>query len=170
MTPETATSASPTFAVVACSRCGRPWAVELRHATVSCPACRTAYDVAGRSRLWQGDDARAAQEAVAHHRASLDGGLAAVQALRPFRAEPRHDSPADAAAAQAAGITNLSARSEAVALWMTRLMGLVPHVQLLDAMTKAGIDQARAEREIIRLLATDLMVEPRAGSYRILDA
>lgn len=170
MIPETATSAPPTFAVVACSRCGRPWAVELRHATVSCPTCRTAYDLAGRTRLWQGADARAAQEAVAHQRASLDGGLAAVQALKPFRPQPRHDSPADAAAAQAAGITNLSARSEAVALWMTRLVRLVPHAQLLDAMAKAGIERTRAEREIVRLLATDLMVEPRAGSYRILDA
>ena len=157
------------FAVVVCSACRQPWAVELRHATASCPACATTYDLAGRTPVWQGDDARAAQAAVAHHRAALSGGLAAVQMLKPRRPEPRHDSPADAAAAQAGGIVNLSARAEAVALWMTRLRGLVPHRELLEAMGKAGIDGERAEREVVRLLATDLMMEPKAGHYRILD-
>jgi hypothetical protein len=158
------------FAVVACSACRQPWAVELRHATATCPACRSAYDLAGRKPLWQGEDARAAQAAVAHHRAALAGGLPAVQALRPVRPEPRHDSPADAAAAQAGGIVNLSARAEAVALWMTRLMGQVPHQELVEAMGKAGIPRERAEREVVRLLATDLMMEPKAGRYRALDA
>lgn len=159
------------FAVVACSACRAPWAVELRHETVSCPACHAPYEAAGRSRLWQGDDAREAQAAVAHHRAALAGGLAAVQALAPRRPEPRHDSPADAAAAQASGLANRSARAEAVALWMTRLRGgLVPHAELVEAMAKAGLDPVRAEREVVRLLATDVMVEPRAGHYRVLDA
>jgi hypothetical protein len=158
------------FAVVVCSACRQPWAVELRHATASCPACSVAYDLADRKPVWQGEDARSAQAAVAHHRAAMAGGLQAVQALRPHRPEPRHDSPADAAAAQAGGIVNLSARAEAVALWMTRLVGLVPHPQLLEAMGKAGIPRERAEREVVRLLATDLMMEPKAGRYRILDA
>jgi hypothetical protein len=162
---------SPTgYAVVVCSACRKPWAVELRHATVSCPGCGTPYDRAARKPLWQGEDARAAQAAVAHHRAATAGGLAAVQAFKPYRAEARHDSPADAAAAQAAGIVNLSARAEAVTLWMTRLVGAVPHAALVEAMGLAGIDRARAEREVVRLLATDVMMEPKAGHYRILDA
>lgn len=160
----------PRFAVVACSTCRSAWAVELRHATSTCPACNGEVDLRGRSKLWMGDDARQAQAAVAHHRAALAGGLQAVQQLKPHRAEPRHDSPADAAAAQAGGIVNKSARAEAVALWMTRLLGLVPHGELVAAMAKAGIPAERAEREVVRLLATDLMMEPRAGHYRVLDA
>jgi hypothetical protein len=161
------------FAVVACSACRAPWAVELRHATASCPSCHAPVEVAARTRLWQGDDAREAQAAVGHHRAAMAGGpaaLAAVQALAPRRPAPRHDSPADAAAAQASGLANKSARAEAVALWMTRLLGQVPHADLLEALGKAGIERPRAEREVVRLLATDVMVEPRAGHYRVLDA
>jgi hypothetical protein len=163
--------ADPRYAVVVCSACRSPWAVELRHDTASCPSCHAQAEVAARTRLWQGDDARQAQLAVAHHRAALAGGLAAVQGLAPRRPEPRHDSAADAAAAQASGLTNKSARAEAVALWMTRLRGgLVPHAELVDAMGKAGLDADRSEREVVRLLATDVMVEPRAGFYRVLDA
>jgi hypothetical protein len=158
------------YGVVACTRCRLPWAVELRHETASCPGCHASYALADRKLLWHGEDGRAAQAAVAHHRAALSGGLAAVAGLKPKRPEARHDSPADAAAAQAAGIVNLSARAEAVALWMTRLVGPTPHGQLVDAMGKAGIDRTRAEREVVRMLATDLLLEPKAGSYRILDA
>ena len=158
------------YGVVVCTPCRLPWAVELRHATASCPRCQASYDLAGRTLLWHGEDGRAAQAAVAHHRAALAGGLAAVAGLKPKRPEARHDSPADAAAAQAAGIVNLAARAEAVALWMTRLIGPVPHRDLLEAMAKAGIERTRAEREVVRMLATDLLMEPKAGFYRILDA
>jgi hypothetical protein len=168
--PPVQAAARAGFAVVVCTPCRRPWVAELRHATASCPSCRTPYDLAARKPLWQGEDARAAQAAAAHHRAAMAGGLAAVQGLQPRRAEPRHDSPADAAAAQAGGLVNLSARAEAVALWMTRLAGPVPHRALVEAMEKAGIDRARAEREVVRMLATDVMVEPKAGHYRVLDA
>jgi hypothetical protein len=158
------------FAVVACSACRQAWAVELRHASVSCPHCKSSVDLSSRTKLWLGDDARAAQVAVAHHRAALAGGAQAVAALQPRRPEARHDSPADAAAAQAAGIVNKSARAEAVALWMTRLCGMASHRDLLDAMQKADLDRGRAEKEVVRLLATDVMVEPRAGFYKVLDA
>lgn len=157
------------FAVVACSACRKPWAVELRHATATCPSCRSSVDVATRAQLWAGDDAREAQAAVAHHRAALAGGAQAVAALQPHRAEPKHDSPADAAAAQAVGIVNKSARAEAVALWLTRLCGMASRRDLLEAMAKADLDRGRAEKEIVRMLATDVMVEPRAGFYRVLD-
>ena len=157
------------FAVVACTACRQPWAVELRHATASCPKCNASYTLPDRKPLWHGDDGRAAQAAVAHHRAAMAGGLEATQALKPRRPGPKHDSPTDAAAAQAAGIVNLSARAEAVALWMTRLVGLATHGQLIEAMVKAGLDPARAEREVVRLLAMDLLMEPKAGHYRLVD-
>lgn len=156
------------FAVVACSACRQPWAVELRHAEAACPACKAKAPLASRVHLWSGDDARAAQAAVAHHRAALAGGAVAVASLQARRPDARHDSPGDAAAAQAAGLVNKSARAEAVALWMTRLVGATPHAELIAAMGKAGIPPERAEREVVRMLATDLLMEPRAGHYRLL--
>lgn len=158
------------YAVVACSACRRPWAVELRHQGATCPSCHTAVSLRDRTRLWAGDDPREAQAAVAHHRAALAHGLLAVQTLQPRRSEPRHDSPADAAAAQAVGIVNQSARSEAVALWMQRLVGPVPHDDLMAALGKAGVAAARAEREVVRMLACDVLMEVRPGVYRLVDA
>lgn len=49
------------FAVVACSACKKPWAIETRHDRVSCPRCGKGYDVDARLHLWQGDDARGAR-------------------------------------------------------------------------------------------------------------
>ncbi|HJQ92796.1 MAG TPA: hypothetical protein VJ874_00765, partial [Candidatus Thermoplasmatota archaeon] len=76
--PDRSPLAKARFAVVVCSGCRKPWAVELRHATASCPACKASHDLAGRAPVWQGDDARAAQAAVAQHRAAMAGGLHAV--------------------------------------------------------------------------------------------
>lgn len=155
------------FAVLSCA-CGEPWAAETRHAKVSCPRCGHAADLATRQRLWQGDDATAARAAAATLRAQAAGALESTLAVPAKPA--RHDSPADAAAAQAAGITNKSDRAETVALWMTRLVGATRHADLLDALQRAGIDSARAEREILRMLATDYLTEPRAGSYRVIGS
>lgn len=155
------------FAVLGCS-CGERWAAETRHARVSCPRCGQAADLATRQRLWQGDDATAARLAAGDLRAQAAGACALVLE-RPTK-NVRHDSPADAAAAQAAGIINKSDRAEAVALWMTRLVGPTPHGDLVDALRRAGLDAARAEREITRMLAMDYLTEPRAGTYRVLDA
>jgi hypothetical protein len=65
-------------------------------------------------------------------------------------------------------VTNRSARAETVALWMSRLAGPTPHDALVQALLKAGLDRTRAEREIVRMLAMDYLMEPRAGSYQVL--
>lgn len=52
------------FAVVVCSDCHRPWAIELRHEKVTCARCGRTYTVADRRLVWQGDDARQAQAAI----------------------------------------------------------------------------------------------------------
>src|SRR5688572_22498469 len=90
---ERAVLRNPRFAVVACSACRQPWAVELRHAEASCPSCKATASLRERVHLWSGDDARDAQAAVARHRAALAGGpaaVAAVAALAPRRPAPRH--------------------------------------------------------------------------------
>lgn len=154
------------FAVLACP-CGERWAVETRHAKVACPGCRLTADLVTRQRLWQGDDAAAASQAAGALRAAAAG---APQVLEPPLREARHDSPLDAAAAQAAGVVNKSDRAEVVALWMTRLVGSPSHTQLVDALQRAGLDATRAEREVMRMLAMDYLMEPRAGTYRVLEA
>lgn len=155
------------YAVLACP-CGEPWATETRHATATCPRCGAAADVASRKRLWQGDDARAAREAAGMARATAAGAPSSL--LEPVAREARHDSPEDAAAAQAKAITNRSDRAEVVAMWLTRLVGQPSHAQLVDALGRAGLDRSRAEREVVRMLATDYLMEPRAGHYRVIDA
>jgi DNA-directed RNA polymerase subunit RPC12/RpoP len=153
------------YAVIACSLCRQPWAIEQRNQTAKCPACSRVVAIAGRLKLWEGDNGLQAAEAAGRQRASgFD-----VAALENQGAKvPRHDSPADAAAAQAQGIINQSRRAESVATWMTRLVGQPSHQQLVEAMAKAGLEQQRAEREIVRMLACDYLTEPRAGTYRVL--
>ena len=155
------------FAVVACSRCREPWAIDLRHKTVACPRCQTRVDVARRTRLWQGDDARSAAQAAASLRSG--DGAAQVHALADHRPVPRHDSPVDAAAAKANAVINKSQKAETIALWLTRLVGAASHDDHIAAMRQAGLASDRAEQEIVRMLATDVIYEPRAGHYQALE-
>lgn len=153
------------FAVVTCSRCKEPWALELRHATATCPRCQAKVEVAKRRRLWEGDDAREAQAAAAQARLTGAAGPEAVL-LTPQKV-PRHDAPVGAAAAAGRGITNLSQRAEAVAVWLCQ-EGPASDGDLTDALVAAGLDAERAGKEIVRMLACDHLYEPRAGHYGVL--
>ncbi len=162
----------PVYAVIACSACRMPWLIELRHATASCPRCQKRVDVARRTRLWQGEDQRQAQAAVAAHRAAMATGQPVaqiVEALRPEEPLARHDDPLDAAAAQARQARNLSERADLLALWGTRLMDGLDHDILMEGLRRAGLPGERAAKEIVRMLATDVIFEPRPGHYRHLE-
>jgi len=155
------------YAVTACSGCAQPWAVDLRQASSSCPHCGARAELRSRRLLWQGDSPQAAQAAAASLRIPAGAGpLLTRLAERPAHSLPRHDSPLDAAAARGAGLTNKSERAEAVAEALTRLCGMVPHEDLLEALDRAAIPRARAEQEVVRMLAVDRMMEPRPGHYR----
>ncbi|MCA1818815.1 MAG: hypothetical protein LC620_01970 [Halobacteriales archaeon] len=164
-----------TYAVLRCPACRNPWAVDLRNATATCPACSRKADTRTQARLWEGDLPQDAQQAASSLRLARHGvpteASQVVQALaeRPARAVPRHDSPVDAAAAAGAGIRNLSERAEAVAAALTKLRGWAGHDDLLSALSKAGLDGARAAAEVHRMLAADRMMEPRPGRYRFLE-
>jgi hypothetical protein len=112
---------------------------------------------------WTGDDPAEASAAVARLRAGPGSTL-----VQPPRV-PRHDDRLDAAAAQARGLPP-SRRADAVAYALSLLAGEpgMPHGELTEAMERAGLEPARAEREVVRLLATDRLVEPRPGRYRLL--
>lgn len=82
----------------------------------------------------------------------------------------QHDSAVDAAAAKANAVVNKSQKAELVALWLTRLQGPSSHNDHLAAMRKAGLDAERADKEIVRMLAMDVVFEPKAGVYQCLEA
>lgn len=155
------------FAVISCP-CPETWAVETRHAKVACPRCGKAAELATRHRLWQGDTADDARKAAGTLRAQAAGATGLI--LERPAPPARHDSAADAAAAKASGIRSKSERAEAVALWLTRLVGQPSHDDLVEALVRSGLDNGRAEREVHRMLAMDYLMEPRAGSYKVIDA
>jgi len=158
------------FAVVVCPSCREPWAVEQRHASAACPSCHKKVELAHRTRLWEGTDAREAQQQAAHHRAELASkGLSArVSQYQPAPRTPRHDSPAQEAAAAARGIANKGSRAEQVATTLARLRGAVPHAELVESLQLAGLEAERAEVEVARMLAMDILMEPKAGQYKVL--
>jgi len=149
--------------VVACPGCGAVRAAEARHASSTCVRCGERHSHAAGRVLASGVPAAAAREIVAR--------AAAPQGPAPAPRVDRHDDPLDAAAAKGRAIANRSARAEAVALWCCRLLGgAVRHAQLLDALQRAGLDADRAEQEVVRMLACDLLLEPRPGLYRLVEA
>jgi hypothetical protein len=157
------------FAVVVCPGCREPWAVEARHDSAACPGCRKSVELAHRTKLWEGADAREAQRQAAHHRAQMAGRTvsATVSLFQPKARSVRHDSPAEEAAATARGIANKGARAEMVAATLGR-GGPMPHADLVQALQLAGLDAERSEAEVTRMLAMDILMEPKAGHYRVL--
>jgi DNA-directed RNA polymerase subunit RPC12/RpoP len=156
------------YAVIACSQCRNPWLIELRHTNVACPGCRHRVAVARRTRLWQGDSMNEAQQAVALHRAAFaqDTNIVAAAAIMRMPSPlARHDDPLDAAAAKCKAIRNASARADELGKWLTRLVGQASHDTWLDGLSRAGLDPERAQKELVRMLATDVIFEPRAGFY-----
>lgn len=99
----------------------------------------------------------------------MAGGRQAVVALQDARPVPRHDSPRSAAAAKANAVVNKSQKADIIALWLTRLQGDGSHDDHVEAMREAGIDRERAEKEITRMLAMDVVFEPVPGRYRCLE-
>ncbi len=163
------------FVVVVCSRCHRAWSAESRHHHSSCPRCPASVDLRRRRRFWEGDDAATARQAAAAVNAALEQGIdpqdaaEAIRLLAPEERTARHDSAIDAAAAKARPLVNKSQRAEAVALWLTRLQGPSSDDDYMAALRKAGLAHERAEKEIIRMLACDVVFEPRPGHYAALQ-
>lgn len=111
-----------------------------------------------RKTLWEGDSGREAAAA-----------LQTLHAAPPVPERlPRHDDATDAAASKARAIGKAK-RAEEAALWLGRLMDPMSHEALCLTLEKAGLDGGRAEREIQRMLACDILTEPRAGYYRMLS-
>ncbi len=157
------------FAAIVCPDCRRAWTVERRHETVTCPRCGHTTAQASRKPIWTGDDVSGAQEALTLHH----GGIAALAASqRPPNRAARlpHDSAVAAAASRGTGIINKSERAEAVARALASAPQTAGHADLRLALEHAGLERERAESEIVRMLATDILMEPRAGQYTLVSA
>lgn len=157
------------FAVISCG-CANAWAVDLQSDTSRCTKCGRNAKLEKRQRHWQGDNARDAGKAAAAIRTALAQSRPIKEAGASARdlADERpvcHDSPSDAAAAKAREVTNASERAETVALWLTRLQGPTDESTYLDTLQKAGLNRERAAKEIVRMLACDVIYEPMAGKY-----
>ncbi|HET6398791.1 MAG TPA: DUF1922 domain-containing protein, partial [Candidatus Thermoplasmatota archaeon] len=61
------------FAVLACTACGRPMAVDERHAATSCPACGQRVEHRRARVAWRGPDARLAGSVLASLKAASSG-------------------------------------------------------------------------------------------------
>jgi hypothetical protein len=126
--------------------------------------------------LWQGGSAHEAATAAAAVRAAIlqgrtpEDAATAVAAIAPAPRDARHDSPLDAAAAKARAFVNKSQRADAVALWLTRLLGAATEDDYLATLHRAGLSAPRAEKEILRMLACDVIFEPSPGRYQALGA
>jgi hypothetical protein len=156
------------FAVAQCG-CGNAWAVELRHAQAACPRCGAGIALEKARIAWRGDSAVEAQVAVGQLRLRCDPRAEAAVASLRRASVPRHDSPVEAAAARGAGIANKSSRAELVALALSRLTGMAPHDDLVQALELAGLERRRADAEVVRMLAMDILLEPKAGHYRVVE-
>jgi hypothetical protein len=161
------------YAVISCG-CKNAWAVELRHFSSKCTRCGRSSPIAKRQRHWTGDDAKEAGIAASAIRMGLAQGTPLdqlVEQVMELQSNPRpvrHDSPIDAAAAKSREVINASERAEIVALWLTRLLGPSSDATFREALEKAGLEAERAEKEVIRMLACDVIYEPKMGYYAAL--
>lgn len=156
------------YATIVCPACQGAWTVETRHESASCPRCRQKVRLAERKPIWHGDDVAGAHAALAMHAGGPDAVNQVSARPRPAALLP-HDSATLAAASRANGIVNRSEKAEAVARALTET-GLAGHTDLLRALGEAGLDEDRAVLEVARMLATDFLMEPRPGRYRLVDA
>jgi len=153
------------FAAIVCAACHRAWTVETRHESVTCPRCGQKAELAKRRPIWIGDDVAGAQAALNRH---AGGPTVVLQTLAERAEQLPHDSPTMAAASRGKGIVNKSERADAVAAALAQ-GGPASHSDLLEALLQAGLERGRAEAEIIRMLATDYLMEPRAGRYVVVS-
>lgn len=156
---------STKYAAIVCQQCRRAWTIETRFEAVTCPRCTTRNEAASRRPIWAGDDPSQASQALLLHNGGPGAAAAVERPPSRARALP-HESPAHAAASAATGIVNRSDKAEAVARFLAG-RGAARHDDLLAALAAAGLDAGRAHAEVVRMLAMDVLMEPRPGVYRM---
>jgi hypothetical protein len=155
------------YLVVACSRCRRARVVEQGRKTASCASCARSLRLADLRAAYAGPSLDEAQHAAGLVNARLAGRegeyvAALVVPDVPRARGPRHDDRFSAADAAARRVSSEKDRADAVA----RSLGEFDDPDLLKVFATVGLrDPARHLR---RMLATQVVYEPRPGVYRAL--
>lgn len=153
------------YLVIACPRCRRARVVEQGQKTASCASCDRTLALADLRAAYLGPHLEEAQQVAGLVNARLQGReeeyVAALVAPEPRPA--RHDDRVDAAAAAARkGAGGEAGKADAIA----RALGEFQEEELARAFEAAGLRDAA--RQLRRMLAAQVVFEPRAGRYRAL--
>lgn len=155
------------YLVIACPRCRRSRVVEAGKKSTSCGSCGRALALADLRPLASAGTLEEAQHAAGLVNARLVGREREFLAsLLPQEAPAaRHDDPYDAAAAAARKASSESDRVDEVARALFARLGAFAEEDLEEAFHRAGIPAYRLESHLVRMLATNVLYEPRAGRY-----
>lgn len=152
------------YVVVACNRCRRAKLVEHHRKTTTCAACERPLELRDLKVHYSGMSLDEARETAGRLNATLAGRereyLAAM--VVPAAPEPRHDNRWNAAAAAARKVSGETARADAVA----RALREFDDGELAAAFALAGLREPA--RHLRRMLETQVVYEPRPGTYRAL--
>lgn len=152
------------YVVVACNRCRRAKLVEHHRKTTTCAACDRPLELRDLKVHYSGMSLDEARETAGLLNATLAGRereyLAAM--VVPAAPEPRHDNRWNAAAAAARKVSGETARADAVA----RALREFDDGELAAAFALAGLREPA--RHLRRMLETQVVYEPRPGTYRAL--
>ena len=152
------------FQVVACSRCRRARIVEQGRKQATCATCNRTLPLRDLRAFATTSSIEEAQSAVAVVNARLAGRereLAA--AFVPTAPRPRgHEDRFAEAAAAARRFSAEKDRVDAIA----RALGAFAEADLARAFHVAGIPADKVGAHLARMVATDVVFEPRAGAYR----
>lgn len=152
------------YVVVACNRCRRAKVVEHHRKSTTCASCDRPLEMRDLRVYYSGISLDEARETAGRLNATLAGRereyLAAM--VIPAVPEPRHDNKWNAAAAAARKTSGESARADAVA----RALGEFDDGELAAAFALAGLREPA--RHLRRMVETQVVFEPRPGTYRAL--
>lgn len=152
--------------VVACPRCRRAKVVERGRKTTTCAVCGRPLKLAQARVLFETDEVDAAREAAGLANAKLAGREGEFQrSLAALAPEPAA-APATPheAALRAIRVAPPAARVEAAA----RALREFTQEDLARVLAEAGVAM-RADEALRQLAARRILVEPRAGRYRVVE-
>jgi len=152
------------YAVVACPRCRRSLVVEEGRRQAACVRCSRPLDLASVRAFHRGEDAEEARRVAGLVNARLAGreGEWERSLVPPPPREARHDDRHHAAAAAARKARSEKDRADAIA----RALGEFTQEDLERAFALARV--GKPEAHLARMLATQVVHEPRPLAYRAL--
>lgn len=163
-----------TFAVVACPYCRRAKTFEVGRKTTQCAHCMKTLKLEHLKVFHRSDDLAEVQRAAGELNARYSGLGATQEFHRAMEAaeEARGAAPDDrgdpwAPVVRAARVQSAEVpRADAIARALTERDGDWDDDLLAEAFAMAGLKPEKAEPHLKRMLATNVVYEPRPGRYR----